>query len=86
MMRYDKDRKILNRKDYNRIKKYDRCQMENCLMEVYIEGYQDGKSELSKCLTYDEIKKLVLETKGIGDLRATEIATRISQEFTKEKR
>lgn len=57
---------MLNRKQYNRIRKMDHCQMTLWAESVYKSGYTDGK-EAASGLTAPEIREVLLQVKGIGE-------------------
>lgn len=63
----------LNRKDWNRIRKMDHCQMTLWAESVYKSGFKDG-AESADGLTLDEMKEVILTIKGIGEKRAVVIA------------
>lgn len=62
----------LNRKQYDRIRKMDHCQMTLWAESLYKSGFQDGK-KAAEGLTADEVKEVVLNLKGIGEKRAATI-------------
>ena len=64
---------ILNRKDWNRIRKMDHCQMTLWAESIYKSGFRDG-NEAAEGLTLDEMKDVILSVKGIGEKRAVAIA------------
>ncbi len=57
---------ILNRKQYDRIRRMDHCQMTLWAESVYKSGYTDGK-EAASGLTAPEIREVLLQVKGIGE-------------------
>ncbi len=64
---------ILNRKDWNRVRKMDHCQMTLWAESIYKSGFRDG-NESADGLTIDEMKNVILSVKGIGEKRAVTIA------------
>lgn len=64
---------ILNRKDWNRIRKMDHVQMTLWAESIYKSGFRDG-GEAAEGLTLDEMKNVILTVKGIGEKRAVAIA------------
>lgn len=78
-IRYEK-RTILNRKTYKGIKKFDREQMENYLVNLYMEGYEDGRKDVPG-IDISRIKGIVMSVKGVGEKRADEIVQRIEETF-----
>lgn len=76
-IRYEK-RTILNRKLYKNIKKYDREQMESYLVNLYMEGYEDGRNDVPG-VYISVIKEIVMNVKGVGEKRAEEIVRKIEE-------
>lgn len=76
-IRYEK-RTILNRKLYKNIKKYDREQMESYLVNLYMEGYEDGKNDVPG-VDVSVIKEIAMNVKGVGEKRAEEIVRKIEE-------
>ena len=76
-IRYEK-RTILNRKLYKNIKKYDREQMESYLVNLYMEGYEDGRNDVPG-VDISVIKEIVMNVKGVGEKRAEEIVRKIKE-------
>lgn len=76
-IRYEK-RTILNRKLYKNIKKYDREQMESYLVNLYMEGYEDGRNDVAG-VDVSAIKEIVMGVKGVGEKRADEIVRKIEE-------
>lgn len=76
-IRYEK-RTILNRKQYKNIKKYDREQMESYLVNLYTEGYEDGRNDVAG-VDVSAIKEIVMGVKGVGEKRADEIVRKIEE-------
>lgn len=63
---------LLNRKQYDRIRRMDHCQMTLWAESVYKSGFADGKKSAEE-LTADEVREVVLGVKGIGEKRAVTI-------------
>lgn len=76
-IRYEK-RTILNRKLYKNIKKYDREQMESYLVNLYMEGYEDGRNDVAG-VDVSAVKEIVMGVKGVGEKRADEIVRKIEE-------
>lgn len=72
-----KDGKILNRKTYKAIKKYDRIQMEDYLQSVYKQGFIDGRESVPG-IDISNVHDILLEINGIGEKRAEQIVEKIS--------
>lgn len=69
---------ILNRKQYDRIRKMDHCQMTLWAESVYKSGYSDGK-EAASGLTAPEIREVLLQVKGIGEKKVDVITTALEE-------
>ena len=53
---------LLNRKQYDRIRKMDHCQMTLYVESIYKSGYADGKKD-AEGLTANEIREVLLQVK-----------------------
>ena len=62
----------INRKEYERIKKYDRTQMDTFIQSVYKSGFEDGKSSLPG-IDISKISDTLLTVKGLGEKRVEAI-------------
>lgn len=69
---------VLNRKQYNRIRKMDHCQMTLWAESVYKSGYADGK-EAASGLTAPEIREALLQVKGIGEKKVDAITAALEE-------
>ena len=58
----------LTRKVYKDIKKKDHQQMNDYMTALYKQGFDDGLA--SATIDYDVLKKVLLEVKGIGAVKA----------------
>lgn len=64
----------LNRKQYDRIRKMDHCQMTMWAESVYKSGYKDGKEAAeADSLTIEQVRECLLNLKGFGEKRASAI-------------
>ena len=63
---------MINRKEYDRIRKMDHSQMSNFVASVYQRGYVAGK-KAAEGLTEAEIRKAILGVKGIGEKKSEDI-------------
>lgn len=63
---------LLNRKQYERIRKMDHCQMTLWAESLYKSGYADGK-KAAEGLTASEISDTLLAVKGLGEKRVSTI-------------
>ena len=68
---------ILNRKQYQNIRRMDHCQMTLWAESVYKSGYKDGQEE-TPGLTSQEIRDALQPVKGIGEKRMDAIVEALS--------
>ena len=59
---------LLNRKQYERIRRMDHCQMTLWAESIYKSGYSDGQNA-AKGLTATEIRGVLMTVKGLGEKR-----------------
>ena len=71
----------LTRKVYKDIKKKDHQQMNDYMTALYKLGFDDGLA--SATIDYDVLKKVLLEVKGIGLIKAEAVINRL-KELNKE--
>ena len=62
----------LNRKTYKDVKKMDHGHMSDFCREIYQSGYEEGK-KAAEGLSEDDIRRIILEVKGIGEKKAEDI-------------
>lgn len=67
----------LNRKVYKDIKKKDHQQMNDYMTALYKQGFDDGLA--SATIDYDVLKKVLLEVKGIGVVKAEAVINRLKE-------
>ena len=67
----------LTRKMYKDIKKKDHQQMNDFLKTMYKLGFDDGLA--SATIDYDVLKKVLLEVKGIGVVKAEAVINRLKE-------
>ena len=67
----------LTRKMYKDIKKKDHQQMNDYLKNLYKLGFDDGLA--SDSIDYDVLKKVLLEVKGIGVVKAEAVINRLKE-------
>ena len=67
----------LNRKVYKDIKKKDHQQMNDYMTALYKQGFDDGLASAS--IDYDVLKKVLLEVKGIGVVKAEAVINRLKE-------
>ena len=68
---------ILNRKQYQKIRRMDHCQMTLWAESVYKSGFKDGQ-EATPGLTSQEIRDALQPVKGIGAKRMDSIIEALS--------
>lgn len=74
----------INRKEYERIKKYDRTQMDTFIQSVYKNGYTDGVRSVPG-IDIAEVRKTLLSVKGLGEKRVEAILAALEKEMKSEK-
>ena len=67
----------LTRKVYKDIKKKDHQQMNDYLKNLYKLGFDDGLA--SARIDYDVLKKVLLEVKGIGLVKAEAVINKLKE-------
>ena len=71
---------VINRKEYQAIKKKDHNQMNVYLQEIYKNGYTDG-AESVPGIDIAEVKKVLLGIKGLGEKRVEAILVALEKEL-----
>ena len=74
---------VINRKEYQAIKKKDHNQMNVYLQEIYKSGYTEGVKSVPG-IDIAEIKKVLLSVKGLGEKRVEAILSALEKEFENE--
>lgn len=67
----------LTRKVYKDIKKKDHQQMSDYMTTLYKLGFDDGLASAS--IDYDVLRKVLLEVKGIGLVKAEAVISRLKE-------
>ena len=67
----------LTRKTYKDIKKKDHQQMNDYMTALYKQGFDDGIASAS--IDYDVLKKVLLEVKGIGLVKAEAVINKLKE-------
>lgn len=70
----------INRKEYERIKKYDRTQMDTSIQSVYKSGFEDGKSSVPG-IDISKISEILMGIKGLGAKRVECIIAALEKEL-----
>lgn len=74
---------ILNRKQYDKIRKMDHCQMTMWAESVYKSGYKDGKETAeADSLTIDQVRECLLALKGFGEKRVSAICDELQRKMS----
>lgn len=76
------EKKLFTRKDYKRLKKMDRVEMENFIKSIYRTGYADGAAAEAEASREIDIAQVLLNTKGVGEV----LYKRIMEEVKKRGR
>lgn len=64
-------------------RRFDREQMESYLINLYMEGYEDGRKSVPG-VDVTEIRGIISSIKGIGEKRTDEIIKRIEEVFKED--
>ena len=74
---------VINRKQYQSIRKMDHNQMNLYLQNIYKSGFEEGVKSVSG-IDIAEIKKVLLSVKGLGAKRVADILEALEKEFEDE--
>lgn len=74
---------VINRKQYQSIRKMDHNQMNLYLQNIYKSGFEEGVKSVSG-IDIAEIKKVLLSVKGLGAKRVADILEALEKEFENE--
>lgn len=74
---------VINRKQYQNIRKMDHNQMNLYIQSIYKSGYTDGVKSVPG-IDIAEIKKVLLNIKGLGAKRVADILEALEKEFENE--
>lgn len=69
----------LNREQYKNVKRMDHKQMETFIVNVYNEGYEDGKKAAGSRVKPSDIATALVDIKGVGTKKAAEIMAAINK-------
>lgn len=78
---------VLNRKEYQNVKKMDHNQMNLYIQSIYKTAYMDGFKDGTESvpgIDIAEIKKVLLSIKGLGAKRVADILEALEKEFENE--
>nr|DAI01593.1 MAG TPA: hypothetical protein [Caudoviricetes sp.] len=71
---------VINRKEYEKIKRFDHNQMNKYLMEIYKSGFKDGVASVPGVDLYG-IEKILIDIKGLGAKRVADIVAALEKEM-----
>nr|DAR22568.1 MAG TPA: hypothetical protein [Caudoviricetes sp.] len=71
---------VINRKEYQNIRKMDHNQMNLYIQSIYKSGYTDGVKSVPG-IDIAEIKKVLLSVKGLGAKRVADILAALEKEL-----
>ena len=71
---------VINRKEYQNIRKMDHNQMNLYLQEIYKSGYAEGVKSVPG-IDITEIKKVLLSIKGLGEKKVEAILLALEKEL-----
>ena len=74
---------VINRKQYQNIKKMDHNQMNLYIQSIYKSGYAEGVKSVPG-IDIAEIKQALLSVKGLGEKRVEAILSALEKEFENE--
>nr|DAS01789.1 MAG TPA: putative DNA-3-methyladenine glycosylase 2 [Caudoviricetes sp.] len=75
---------VINRKEYQNIRKMDHNQMNAYLQEIYKNGYTDGVKSVPG-IDIAEVRKTLLSVKGLGEKRVEAVLAALEKEMKSEK-
>lgn len=70
--------RAFTRDTYNRVKKFDRRDMQTWIESIYNEGYNNGKASVPG-VDVEKIYEAIAQVKGIGPKKLEEIKTAVNQ-------
>ena len=73
---------VINRKQYQSIKKMDHNQMNLYIQSIYKSGFEDGKAAVPG-IDIKNIADIVRGVKGVGEKRATDIVKALESEMAR---
>lgn len=69
----------LNREQYKNVKRMDHKQMETFIVNVYNEGFEDGKKAAGSRVKPSDIASTLVDIKGVGTKKAAEIMAAVNK-------
>ena len=74
---------VINRKQYQNIKKMDHNQMNLYIQSIYKSGFEDGKAAVPG-VDMQQVSDILKSIKGTGEKRAVDIVKALEKEMMKE--
>ena len=76
---------MLNRKDYNRIRRMDHCQLSLWVESVYKSGFEDGTNAVNEAtLTVEQVKDTIVSIKGVGEKRVAVVCKALEKNLARK--
>lgn len=69
----------ITRDQYKSFKRMDHKQMDNFIINLYNEGYEDGKEAAGKRVKPSDIAVAIMEVPGIGTKKAADIMAAVNK-------
>ncbi len=69
----------LNREQYKNVKRMDHKQMETFIVNMYNEGFEDGKKAAGSRVKPSDIASVLVDIKGVGTKKAAEIMAAVNK-------
>jgi hypothetical protein len=69
----------ITREQYKRYKRMDHKQMEDFIVNIYNEGYEDGKEAAGQKVKPSDIAAALVDIKGVGTKKIAEIMAAINK-------
>ena len=77
----EKKNQQISRATYKRIKSMDRVQLSNYITRIYLTGFEAGRKAGTPDVLFRTIRELLLDTEGIGEIRANAIMKKLGAIF-----
>lgn len=74
---------VINRKEYQGVRKMDHNQMNLYIQSIYKSGYAEGVKSVPG-IDIAEVRKTLLSVKGLGEKRVADILEALEKEFENE--
>lgn len=78
---------VMNRKDYEKVRKMNHCQMTLWAESIYTSGYKDGANASDRTsLTVEEVGETLRSVKGLGDKRISDICDALNSSLDRKEK